>query len=60
MTGILLWTDLNFRRDRQGRRGGGMALHVRGCSDVVEIRASNVKVRLRGKDNRTDILFGVC
>ena len=33
-----------FRRDRQGRRGGGMALYVRECFDVVELGSGNVKV----------------
>ena len=32
-----------FRRDRQGWRGCGMALHVRECFDVVELCVENVK-----------------
>lgn len=40
-----------FRRDRQGRRGGGVALYVRGRSDVVELGAGNDKVNLHGLES---------
>ena len=33
-----------FRRDRQGRRGGGVPLCIRECSDVVELGSGNDKV----------------
>ena len=33
-----------FRRDREGRRGDGMALCVKECFDVVELRAGNKNV----------------
>ena len=33
-----------FRRDRQHRRGGGVALYIRECFDVVELEARNDKV----------------
>ncbi|KAJ7424185.1 hypothetical protein BTVI_07574 [Pitangus sulphuratus] len=51
-----------FRRDRQGRRGGRVALYVRESLDSVELEVSNNKVeclwiKIRGK---ADILVGVC
>ena len=54
-----------FRRDRQGRRGGGVALYVRECFDCLELNDGNDKVeclwvRIRGKANKADILVGVC
>ncbi|KAF7249149.1 Teneurin-2 [Varanus komodoensis] len=56
-----------FRKDRKGKRGGGMALYVRegiGCSeiecstdgDLVE----TVWVKLRGFDRERDLIVGVC
>ena len=33
-----------FRRDRQGRRGGDMALYFRECFDVVELGSGNDKI----------------
>ena len=54
-----------FKRDRQGRRDGGVALCVRECFDVVGLGAGNDKVeslwvRIRGRANKMDILVGVC
>ncbi|KAJ7425696.1 mitochondrial fission process protein 1 [Pitangus sulphuratus] len=54
-----------FRKDRQGRRGGGVALYVRESLDSVELEVTNDKVeclwtRIRGKANKADILMGVC
>uniref|UniRef100_A0A8B9C3Y3 Reverse transcriptase domain-containing protein n=1 Tax=Anser brachyrhynchus TaxID=132585 RepID=A0A8B9C3Y3_9AVES len=54
-----------FRRDRQHRRGGGVALYIRECLDVEELEAGNDKVeslwvRIRGKANKASILVGVC
>ncbi|KAK4810498.1 LOW QUALITY PROTEIN: hypothetical protein QYF61_004278 [Mycteria americana] len=54
-----------FRRDRQGRRGGGVALYVRECFDCVELCGYDDKVkclwiRMRGKANKADIMVGVC
>jgi len=54
-----------FRRDRQGRRGGGVALYVRDCFDCIELNDCNDKVtclwvKIRGKANKPDILLGVC
>jgi len=53
-----------FRRDREGRRGDGMALCVKECFDVVELRARNDKVespwvRIRWRVNKADFLLGV-
>ncbi|GAB0210105.1 hypothetical protein GRJ2_003476300 [Grus japonensis] len=53
-----------FRRDRQGRRGGGVALYVRECFDCIELddcdKVECLWVRMRGKANKADILLGVC
>ena len=54
-----------FRRDRQGRRGSGIALYVRECFRVVELNAGNDKVEslrvvIKGKAKKADILLGVC
>ncbi|GAB0206897.1 hypothetical protein GRJ2_003155300 [Grus japonensis] len=52
-----------FRRDRQGRRGGGVALYVRECFDCLELndgdnRVECLWVRIRGNANKADILLG--
>ncbi|KAK4823940.1 hypothetical protein QYF61_008326 [Mycteria americana] len=54
-----------FRRDRRGRRGGGVALYVRECLDSLELddgddRVEGLWVRIRGKANKADIVVGVC
>ncbi|KAK4813674.1 LOW QUALITY PROTEIN: hypothetical protein QYF61_017641 [Mycteria americana] len=54
-----------FRRDRQGRRGGGVALYVRESLDSLELndgddRVECLWVRMRGKANKADIVVGVC
>ncbi|KAK4827614.1 LOW QUALITY PROTEIN: hypothetical protein QYF61_019539 [Mycteria americana] len=54
-----------FRRDRRGRRGGGVALYVRECLDSLEVndgddRVECLWVRIRGKANKADIVVGVC
>ncbi|GAB0178246.1 maestro heat-like repeat-containing protein family member 7 [Grus japonensis] len=51
-----------FRRDRQGRRGGGVALYVRECFDCIELNDGDDKVkclwvRMKGKANKADILL---
>ena len=53
-----------FRRDRQGRRGGGVVLYVRDCYDCFEHKCSEDRVeclcvRIRGKANRADVVVGV-
>ena len=60
MTGYKL-----FRRDRQHRRGGGVALYIRESFDVVELEAGNDKVeslwvRIGRKANKASVLVGVC
>lgn len=52
-----------FRRGRQGRRGGGVALYFTVYFDGVELEAQNdyfesLWVRIRGRTNNTDILVG--
>ncbi|KAK4824001.1 hypothetical protein QYF61_009126 [Mycteria americana] len=54
-----------FRRDRQGRRGDGVALYVRECFDRLELNDGDDRVeclwlRTRGKANKADIMVGVC
>ena len=54
-----------FRKDRQGRRGGGVALYVRECFYATEIVAGddNVEslwVKIRGRADKTGTLVGVC
>ena len=53
-----------FRKDRQGRRGGGVALYVRECFDCLELndgdnRVECLWVRIRGKANKADIMVRV-
>uniref|UniRef100_A0A493THY5 Reverse transcriptase domain-containing protein n=1 Tax=Anas platyrhynchos platyrhynchos TaxID=8840 RepID=A0A493THY5_ANAPP len=59
MTGYKL-----FRRDRQHRRGGGVALYIRESFDVVELEAGNDKVESLwvriGRDNKASVLVRVC
>ncbi|RMC13815.1 hypothetical protein DUI87_08898 [Hirundo rustica rustica] len=54
-----------LRRDRQGRRGGGVALHIKQTFDTVGIETKEdgvecLWVRIKGKANKADILLGVC
>ncbi|PKU29698.1 adaptin ear-binding coat-associated protein 1 [Limosa lapponica baueri] len=54
-----------FRRDRQGRRGGGVALYVREgyeCRELIEgnSRVKCLQVRIRGRASKADIVVGVC
>ena len=54
-----------FRKDRQGRRGGGVAPYVRECFHVTELMAGGDKVeslwvKIRGRADKADILVGVC
>ncbi|RMC21758.1 hypothetical protein DUI87_02627 [Hirundo rustica rustica] len=54
-----------FRRDRKGRRGGGVALYIRGVLDVIGIETNDDEVeslwvKIKGKANKADILLGVC
>ncbi|GAB0179537.1 T-cell activation Rho GTPase-activating protein-like [Grus japonensis] len=54
-----------FRRDRQGRRGGGVALYVKECFDCLEPNGGDGRVeclwvRIREKANKADIMVGVC
>ncbi|GAB0178011.1 hypothetical protein GRJ2_000266400 [Grus japonensis] len=54
-----------LRRDRQGRRGGGVSLYVRECLDCLELndgddRVECLQARIRGKANKADIMVGLC
>ncbi|KAJ7421788.1 hypothetical protein WISP_41181 [Willisornis vidua] len=60
-----MWGFKLFRKDRQGRRGGGVALYVRESLDSVDLEVINNKVeclwtRIREKANKADILVEVC
>ena len=53
-----------FKRDRQGRKGGGVALYITECSPL-ELRAGNDKieylwVKIKGRANKAHIQVGVC
>ncbi|KAK4818852.1 hypothetical protein QYF61_020071 [Mycteria americana] len=53
-----------FRRDGQGRRGGGVALYVRERFDCTALAVSDdvvesLWVRIRGIENKGDIVVGV-
>ena len=54
-----------FRKDRQGRRGGGMALYVKECFEVTKLMTGGNKVeslwvKIRGRADKADILVGIC
>ena len=54
-----------FRRDRRGRKCGGVALYIKEYFDVEELGVGNdivecLWVRIRGKASMGDILAGVC
>ncbi|PKU34926.1 mitochondrial fission process protein 1 [Limosa lapponica baueri] len=54
-----------FRRDRKGRRGGGVALYIREgyeCQELIEgnSRVECLWVRIRGRASKADIVVGVC
>ena len=54
-----------FRKDRQGRRGGGVALYVKECFEVTELmtgdnEVESLWVKIRGRADKADILVGVC
>ncbi|RMC15950.1 hypothetical protein DUI87_08157 [Hirundo rustica rustica] len=54
-----------FRRDRKGRRGGGVALYIKKAFDTIGIETNEdgvecLWVRIKGKAKKADILLGVC
>ena len=54
-----------FRKGRQGRRGGGVALYVKECFEVTELMTGDNKVeslwvKIRGRADKADILVGIC
>ena len=53
-----------FRKDRQGRRGGGVALYVKECFEVTELMTGDNKVeslwvKIRGRADKAGILVSV-
>ena len=54
-----------FKRDRQGRKGGGVTLYVKKECECMEInydddRVESLWVRIKAKANKSDIIVGVC
>ena len=54
-----------LRKDRQGRRGGGVALYVKERIEVTELmtgekKVESLRVKIRGRADKADILVGVC
>ena len=54
-----------FKRDKQGRKGSGVALYVKKEYECMEInggddRVESLWVRIKAKANKTDIVMGVC
>ena len=54
-----------FRKDRQGRRGGDMALYVKECFEVTELmtgdnEVESLWVKIRGRADKADILVDIC
>lgn len=54
-----------FKRDRQGRKGGDVALYIKKDCECMEIndgddRVESLWVRIKAKANKTDIIVGVC
>ena len=53
-----------FRRDRLGRKGGGVDLYIKKDYECVEInnvddRVECIWIRIKAKANKTDVLVGV-
>ena len=54
-----------FRKDRQRKKGGGVALYVRECFDVTELMAGDDEVeslwvKIGGRADKADIVVGIC
>ncbi|GAB0179366.1 hypothetical protein GRJ2_000401900 [Grus japonensis] len=56
-----------FRKDRQGKRGGGVALYVNDQLECMELHlgmdeepTKSLWVRIKGKAGKGDIIVGVC
>ena len=54
-----------FKRDRQGRKGGGVALYVKKECECMEINdgddiVESLWVTIKVKANKTDTVMGVC
>ena len=54
-----------FSKDRQVRRGGGVALYIKECFEVTELMTGEKKVeslwvKIRGRADKADILVAVC
>ena len=56
-----------FRKDRQGRQGGGVALYVNDQLECIELHlrmdeelTKSLWVRIKGRAGTGDIIVGVC
>jgi len=52
-----------LRRNRRGKRGGGVALYVRDCFDCIDLddcddKVESLWIKMKGKPNKADILLG--
>ena len=53
-----------FKRDRLGRKGGGVALYIKKDYECVEIndgddRVESIWIRIKAKANKTGVTVGV-
>ncbi|RMC06528.1 hypothetical protein DUI87_15965 [Hirundo rustica rustica] len=61
----VICNKVNCNKDREGRRGGGVALYIKQIFDTIGIGTNEdgvecLWVRIKGKANKADILLGVC
>lgn len=56
-----------FRKDRQGKRGGGVALYINDQRESMELHlgideemTESLRVRVKGKAGEGDIRVGAC
>jgi len=54
-----------FKRDSLGRKGSGVALYIKKDYECVEInnvddRVESIRIRIKARANKTDIIVGAC
>jgi len=65
MTGLLQWMAISPSEGIGEERGSGVALYARDSFDCIELhdcddKVKYLRVKMRGKTNKADILLGVC
>ena len=67
MTGVLEWMVTDSRKDRPGRRGGGVAIYVRDRLESMELclgsgdqLTESLWVRVKGRTAMGDITVEIC